>query len=86
MVVVAVTEFRKSVCYLYTKKRDLLALSQLSGYGIACSGSGILGVYKLEMDLNTSETKFVTKLKIGHHDRTQAVALMDFILRHYKEI
>ena len=86
MVVVAITEFRKSVCNSYTKKLDLLALSQLSVYGIGCSGSGILGVYKLEMDLNKSETRFVTKLEVGHRDRAQAAALMDFTLRYYKRL
>ena len=54
---------------MYTKKLDLLALSQLSVYGIGCSGSGILGVYKLEMDLKKNETRFIIKLDFGHRDR-----------------
>ena len=86
MVVIAIKEFSESVCNLYTKKLDLLALSQLSVYGIGCSGSGILGVYKLEMDLKKRETRFVTKLKIGYRDRIQAAALMDFTLQYYKKV
>jgi len=53
MVALATTEFWKSVCNLHTKKLDLLALSQLSVFEIGCSG--ILGVYKLEMDLNKAK-------------------------------
>ena len=53
---------------------------------MGCSGSGILGVYKLEMDLNKNKTTFVTKLEVGSRDRIQAAALMDFTLQYYKEI
>jgi len=53
---------------------------------MGCSGTGTLGVYKLEMDLNTNETRFIAKVDIGHHDRVQASALIDFTLKYFSKL
>ena len=65
--------------YLFTK-HDLFKLNELTGYGVACSGDGMVGVYKLEMKFNKT-TSFVTKLKLGYRDRSLAASLIDFTLR-----
>ena len=53
---------------------------------MGCNGSGMLGVYKLEIDLKIGEIRFFTKIEIGHCDRMQAAGLMDFTFQYYKRL
>ena len=43
MIVLAIAKFKESL-KLFTKQQ-LLELVQLTGYGMACGGDGILGVF-----------------------------------------
>ena len=52
-------------------KQDLLQIDELTGYGVACAGDGLIGVYKLEMKFG-NVTSLITKLEIGHRDRLLA--------------
>ena len=86
MVVLAIANFMEAIkpsAKSFTKA-DLLKLEQLTGYGMACSGDGMVGAYKLEMKFG-EYTAFVTKIQLGYRDRIQAAGLMDFILRYHKE-
>ena len=74
MILIAVKRFKDSL-ELCTKE-EILALKQLSGYGIACSGDGSYGVYKLEVRFG-QYTVFVTKIELGARERLTAAALMD---------
>ena len=47
MFCIAVTTFVESLSSF--TKQDILQLQQVSGYGVGCSGDGILGVYKMEI-------------------------------------
>ena len=84
MIILTVTKFKESL-KLFTKQQ-LLELVQFTGYGMACGGDGIVGVFKLEMNINTGETTFVTKIPLGYRDRLQAARLMDFTFQYYKQI
>lgn len=66
---------------LFTK-HDLFKLNEFTGYGVACSGDGTVGVYKLEMKFG-KVTSFVTKLELGCRNRLLAVNLIDFTLQYY---
>ena len=79
MIVLAIARFRIT-------KLQLLDLAQLSGYGIACSGDRISGVFKLEIDMNKGQTRFVAKFPLGCRERLKSVGLMDFTFHYYKQI
>ena len=66
-------------------RQELLDLRRITGYGLACSGDGIVGVFKLEMDLIEGKTTIVDKLPIGCRDILFAAAL-DYTLEYYKQI
>lgn len=82
MIVLAVRKFEETL-QSFTKK-ELLALKQLTGYGMACSGDGIFGAYKLKMGFDKATT-FITKIELGPRERLQAASLMDFTLQYYKK-
>ena len=63
-------------------KQNILDVEKLTGYGIACTGSGIIGVYKLEMEFNKS-TRFVTKVEIDTRTRIPAAIIIDYGLEYY---
>jgi len=69
---------------LFTK-HDLFKLKEFTGYGVACSGDGMVGIYKLEMKFG-NVTSFVTKLKLGCRDRPLAASLIDFALQYYERL
>ena len=71
----------QSVNQLFTKD-DLFKLKEFIGYGVACAGDGMVGVYKLEMKLG-KPTLFITKLKLGSRERLLAAGLIDFTLHHF---
>ena len=71
----------QSVNQLFTKD-DLFKLKEFIGYGVACAGDGMVGVYKLEMKLG-KPTSFITKLKLGSCERLLAAGLIDFTLHHF---
>ena len=58
-------------------KDDLLEIDELTGYGVACSRDGMIGVYKLEMKFG-DVASFVTKLEIGYRDKLLAARLIDY--------
>ena len=84
MFVITITKFKESLRFF--DKKQLLELKQITGYGMACSGDGIVGVFKLEMDLIETETTIVDKLELGCREILKATALMDYALQYYKEI
>ena len=84
MFVITITKFKESLKFF--DKKQLLELKQITGYGMACSGDGIVGVFKLEMDLIETETTIVDKLELGRREILKAAALMDYALQYYKEI
>lgn len=53
MMIIAVNNLVEAI-ELLTKK-DLMAITQLTGYGIVCGGNGTLGVYKLKMVFGTDK-------------------------------
>ena len=63
-------------------KDDIFKIKEFTGYGVACSGDGIVGVYKLEFKFNKF-TSFVTKLPLGCRDRLVSANLMDFTIKYY---
>lgn len=65
-------------------KDDLLKLKQLTGYGVACSGDGMVGAYKLEMEFQKI-TSIVTKIELGYRERLNASGLIDFTLNYYQK-
>jgi len=85
MINVTVNNFVLSFKDTSMTKQYLIGLKQLTGYGIACTGDGIFGVFKLEMDLISGSISFITKVKLGSHDKIKAVALMDFTLEYFKD-
>ena len=87
MINLAVNNFVKSLENSSMTKKYLVDLKILTGYGIACTGDGIFGAFKVEMDLSsaTSSTKFITKIPLGNRDRLKAAALMDFTLEYFKD-
>ena len=84
MIVLAVGRFSESLELM--TKLQLLDLAQLSGYGIACSGDGISGVFKLEIDMDKGQTRFVTKFPLGCRERLKSAGLIDFTFHYYKRI
>ena len=80
MIVGTVNKFVKSLKRFTIK--DLVALEQLSGFGMACCGDGTFGVYKLEMVFGHS-TVIVAKVELGARERLTTAALMDFTLQYY---
>lgn len=66
---------------LFTK-HDLFKLNEFTGYGVACSGDGMVGTYRLEMKFG-KVTSFVTKLELGCRDRLLAASLIDFTSQYY---
>ena len=84
MILLAVEKFKESVSF--NTKENLLQLDRLIGYGMACSGDGVVGAFKLEIDLIGNYTRFVTKVKLGARERIQAASLMDYILKYFDKI
>ena len=84
MFAIITSKFRESLRHF--KRKELLELKRLTGYGLACSGDGITGAYKIEMDLIDGETAIIEKLPIGRRDILRAAALMDHALDYYKQI
>ena len=64
-------------------KESLTKLEQLLGYGMAYSGDGVTGAFKVEIPLIKGNTKFITKLELKAHDRMKAASLMDNILKYW---
>lgn len=84
MIVISVAKFKQSLQYF--SKEELLELKKIIGYGMACSGEGVVGVFKLEMDLIEGKTTTVCKLPLGPRERLTAAALMDYTLDYYQNI
>jgi len=84
MILLAVEKFKKSISF--NTKENLLQIKRLIGYGMAYSGDGVIGAFKLEIDLIGNYTRFVTKVKLGPRDRIQAASLMDYILKYFDKI
>lgn len=66
-----------------TKKQDLIDLKALHAYGIACTGVGKVGSYKLEMDLIGGKTKVITKASMKSHGQLNAAIVMDYVLDQF---
>ena len=85
MIVIAVGTFLESVNMM--KKKDLIALKQIFAYGIACTGDGTVGMYKLNLFLNNiTPTTFTTKVTLGVRDRLTASKIIDCALLQIKEM
>ena len=84
MILLVIEKFMQSL--RFNTKENLLQLKRLVGYGMACSGDGVIGTFKLEIDLigNQNCTRFVTKVKLGPRDRLKAASLMDYIFDKIK--
>ena len=61
---------------------NILGVEELRGYGMACTGSGVIGVYKVEMKFN-DPSRFVTKIPIGTRERLYTAGIMDYTLNYY---
>ena len=83
MFLLAVQIFRENLSVI--TKQSLIKLEKLIGYGMVCSGDGVIGAYKVEIPLKEGVTKFITKLELGC-DRIKAATLMDHILKHFDQI
>ena len=86
MILLVIEKFMQSL--RFNTKENLLQLKRLVGYGMACSGDGVIGAFKLEIDLigNQNCTRFVTKVKLGPRDRLKAASLMDYIFEYFDKI
>ena len=84
MFLLAVQIFREYLSVI--TKQSLIKLEKLIGYGMVCSGDGVIGAYKVEIPLKEGVTKFITKLELGARDRIKAAALTDHILKHFDQI
>ena len=76
MILLVIEKFMQSL--RFNTKENLLQLKRLVGYGMACSGDGVIGTFKLGIG-NQNCTRFVTKVKLGPRDRLKAASLMDYI-------
>lgn len=87
MIVITVGKFVDSISskILQMTKKDLLEVKQLNAYGIACTGSGKVGMYKLQMNMIKGETKFIKKLSIGNHGQLNAAIIMDYGLEQFTD-
>ena len=65
-------------------KDDIFKIKEFAGYGVACSGDGNVGFYKLEFKFNEC-TSFKTKLPLGCRDRLVSANLMDFAIKYYSD-
>lgn len=65
-------------------KDDIFKIKEFVGYGMACSGDGMVGVYKLEYKFG-KYTSFVTKLELGRRDRIVSANLMDYTIKYYSD-
>ena len=52
------------------RKDDIFKIKEFTGYGVACSGDGMVGVYKLEL---------------GYRDRLVSASMMDFTIKYYSD-
>ena len=84
MYLIVVTQFEESLEKF--NRQELLDLRRMTGYWVALSGDGIIGVYKLEMDLCEEKATIVDKFPIGRREMSFAAALMDYTLEYYKQI
>ena len=84
MFLLAVEQFKEHL--MMNTKESLIKLEKLVGYGMACSGNGVTGAFKVEIPLIEGNTKFITKLKLGARDRMKAASLMDYILKYFDHI
>jgi len=97
MVVVAVGTLIKHINKM--TKEELIGVEHLEGYGIACTGDGTIGVYKLDISFGVDEikpngdiefnrcssTKFITKVEMATRNRVKAAVIVDFTLNHYNQ-
>ena len=79
------------------KIEDLMDITELNVYGLALTGDGTIGVFKLlygfcadekvagEIKINKEGTIFVEKVELATRDRKDASQLADFTLSHYLE-
>ena len=91
MVIVAVANFMAAIkpsiepsANQSFTKNDLLKLKRLAGYGMACSGDGMVGAYKLQMKFGEI-TSFVTKIPLGYRGRLQAAGMIDFMIQYHQK-
>ena len=84
MFLLAVEKFKENL--EMNTKDSLIKLEKLVGYGMACSGDGVTGTFKVEIPLIKGNTEFITKLKLGARDRMKAASLMDYILKYFDQI
>ena len=83
MVVVSVTGFINRLPKF--TDNDLLEVTQITGYGIACTGNGTTGVFKLSMEFGKF-TKIYTKVELGNRPRLNAAVLVDCALDYYTQV
>jgi len=83
MIVATVGNFTDAIVSERFTKQDLLKVKNLAGYGIACTGIGRVGMYKLEMNLIKGCTKFITKVPIRNHGQLNASLIMDYGLEQF---
>ena len=68
----SITIFKSKIQKSQLTKQDLFGLKLLTGYGIACTGNGMVEMYKLEMKFQNGETKFITKVALAHSEKLAA--------------
>ena len=57
-------------------------VNELTGYGIAYTGMGHIGFYKLLMKFG-EQMKFVTKIELNQRPRPSAACFVDYTLDYY---
>lgn len=80
MVVASITKFIDKM-HKYDEK-SLVTVDRKIGYGIAYTGFGDVGFFKLEMQFG-KQTKVITKCELQQRPQQYAAALVDYLLDYF---
>ncbi|XP_065914961.1 uncharacterized protein [Dysidea avara] len=80
MVVATVSKFVNALPSF--NENSILKLDEITGYGVAYTGAGVVAFYKLELKFG-KQTNIITKVKMLQRPKHYAAAIMDYILDYY---
>ena len=81
MMAAAVSQFLTNLKLYYTLK-DIEEVKHIVGYGVPYTGSGVVGLYKLDIQLG-AQTRIITKVAMGRRYPRVAAMLVDWFYDLY---
>ena len=81
MMAAAVSQFLTNLKLYYTLK-DIEEVKHIVGYGVPYTGSGVVGLYKLDIQLG-AQTRIITKVAMRRHIPQVAAMLVDWFYDLY---